>query len=391
LQANDFSSDIAIELFTRDDSPVREGDTVSGTLTGKITIRHSLTQHVQLYKNFRVMSTNEVGQVIDSTSWVRTFVLDTSEFYDGENLISAHVHPMNVPGQPYIADFSVQAFKIVTENDNPAPTGDRQLPTIAIDPTMMLLLGSTLMDSVSLDTGFDAVTVSDDGAKIDVDQLENESNRAQVLPHLGASILGRFRWTDRTLPFGESLGRLIRRSHLINFQKHTDTPARIVFFLNDGSGRANYGFYSFTMPALSTEARSAYPLPSTDAKILNVSQGDEIVIADDGVLNLKVEVTNPRLLGREFATLSTWVGNRSVAKTDLTVLIRTMDADETSLIVDVEIPASEIQKLQDSRDGGLGSTAFVLWNDFDRSRDSNLPTSEHVHLNSIRTSSYPCR
>ena len=68
-----------------------------------------------------------------------------------------------------------------------------------------------------------------------------------------------------------------------------------------------------------------------------------------------------------------------------------MDAEETSLIVDVEIPASEIQKLQDSRDGGLDSTAFVLWNDFDRSRDSNLPTSEHVHLNSIRTSSYPWR
>ena len=144
-----------------------------------------------------------------------------------------------------------------------------------------------------------------------------------------------------------------------------------------------------TSPALSDEARREYPLPSTDAKILNVSQGDEIVIADDGVFSLKVEVSNPRLLGREFSTLSTWIGNRSVATTDLTSLIRTMRAEETSVIVTVEIPATEVQKLQESRDGGVDSTAFVLWNDFDKFRDSSLPASEHVHLNSIRTESYP--
>ena len=389
LAADDFSSDIVIELFTLDDSPVTEGDTVSGTLTGTVTIRNSTMQHVQFYKNFRVISTHEVGHMIDANEWVRTFTVDTTEFYDGENLISAHVHPMNVPGQPYIADFSVQAFKIVAENDNPAPTGDVRLPTLTIDPSMMLLLNSSLLDSKSVYTDYDAVTVSDDEGRIDVDQDEDKSNRAQVIPHLGTSVLGRFRWTDRTLPFGESLGRLIRRAHLVNFQRHIDTPARIVFFFNDACGRANYGFYRFNLPALSDEARREYPLPSTDAEILNVSQGDEIVIADDGAFNLRVEITNPRLLGKEFATLSTWVGNRSVAKTDLTVLIRTMKAEETSVIVEVEIPATEIQKLQESRDGGADSTAFVLWNDFDKFRDSNLPTSEHVHLNSIRTESYP--
>ena len=234
-----------------------------------------------------------------------------------------------------------------------------------------------------------AWVILDDG-RIDVDQDEDRSsNRAQVIPHLGTSVLGRFRWTDRTLPFGESLGRLIRRAHLVNFQRHTDTPARIVFFFNDSCGRANYGFYRFTLPALSDEARREYPLPSTDAKILNVSQGDEIVIADDGVFSLKVEVSNPRLLGREFSTLSTWIGNRSVATTDLTSLIRTMRAEEMCVIVTVEIPATEVQKLQKSRDGGLDSTAFILWNDFDKFRDSSLPASEHVHLNSIRTESYP--
>lgn len=391
LTAEDLSSDIVIELFNPDNSPVGEGTTTSGILTGKVTARHFLMQHAQFYKNFRVIKTKEAGHLIDSENWVRTFALDTSEFYDGENLISVHVHPMNVPGKPYIADFSVQAFKIVTANSNPSPNGDVELPTITIDPTMMSLVSSTLMDSKGFFADYDAVTVFDEGVRIDVDQQENESNKAQVIPHLGVSILGRSRWTDRTLPFGESVGRLIKLSHLINFQEHTDTQARIIFFLNDASGRANYGFYRFTLPALSPEARSVYPLPSTNARILNVSQGDEIVIADDGVFNLRVEVTNPRLLGKEFATLSTWVGNRSVAATDLTFLIRTMKADETSFIVDVKIPSTEIQKLQDSRNGGLDSTAFILWNDFDRSRDFNLPVSEHVHLSSIRTNSYPWR
>ena len=391
LKADDFSSDIVIELFALDDSPVTEGDTVSGILTGQVTIRDSLKQHAQFYKNFRVISTHEDGRMIDSNNWVRTFSVDTSEFYDGENLISAHVHPMNVPGHPYIADFSVQAFKIVTENDNPAPTGDVRLPTLTIDSSMMLLLDSTLLDSKTVYTDYDAVTVSDDEGRIDVDQDERTSNRAQVIPHLGTSVLGRFRWTDRILPFGESLGRLIRRAHLVNFQQDKDTSARIVFFFTDASGRANYGFYRFMLPALSDEARHTYPLPSTDVKILNVSQGDEIVIADGGVFTLRVEVSNPRLLGREFSTLSTWIGNRSVAKTDLAPLIRTLKADETSVIVEVEIPATEIQKLQESRDGGVDSTAFVLWNDFDKFRDSSLPASEHVHLNSIRTESYPWR
>ena len=166
LGADDFSSDIVIELLTLDESPVIEGDTVSGTLTGKVTIRNSMMQHAQFYKNFRVISTHEVGHMIDSSDWVRTFSVDTSEFYDGENLISAHVHPMNVPGQPYIADFSVQAFKIVAENDNPAPTGDVRLPTLTIDPSMMLLLDSTLLGSKSVYTDYEAVTVSDDDGRM---------------------------------------------------------------------------------------------------------------------------------------------------------------------------------------------------------------------------------
>ena len=137
LQAGGFSSDIAIELFRPNNSPVFEGDTVSGTLRGQITVQNSMTQHAQFYKNFRILIPDEAGQLIDSNDWVRTFTLDTSEFYDGENLISVHVHLMNTPGTPYITDFSVQAFKIVTANGRAAPSGDVQLPTMTIDPTMM--------------------------------------------------------------------------------------------------------------------------------------------------------------------------------------------------------------------------------------------------------------
>ena len=61
LQADDFSSDIAIELFRPDNSPVFEGDTVSGTLRGQITVQNSMMQHAQFYKNFRILIPDEAG------------------------------------------------------------------------------------------------------------------------------------------------------------------------------------------------------------------------------------------------------------------------------------------------------------------------------------------
>ena len=67
LNANDFSADIVIELFKSDNSPVTEGETVSGTLTGRVTIRNSLTQHAQFYKNFRVIETHDVPHPVPWT------------------------------------------------------------------------------------------------------------------------------------------------------------------------------------------------------------------------------------------------------------------------------------------------------------------------------------
>jgi hypothetical protein len=66
--------------------------------------------------------------------------------------------------------------------------------------------------------------------------------------------------------------------HLIPFQKTEPFDATIVFFLTDDVGRANYGFYSFEVPAISAEDRDAVPMPALDAEMLNVGQGDEIVI-----------------------------------------------------------------------------------------------------------------
>ena len=113
------------------------------------------------------------------------------------------------------------------------------------------------------------------------------------------------------------------------------------------------------------------------------------MVPDGGSVTIQVEITRPRLLGGEFPILSTWVGNRSVAATELTERIRALPADQTSLVVDVEIPAAEITKLEATRGAGPGSTAFVLWTDFDRGRDASLPTSGHLHLNSVRTTSSP--
>ena len=38
LEAQDFDSNVVIELFHPDTSPVADGELVSGTLTGKVTI-----------------------------------------------------------------------------------------------------------------------------------------------------------------------------------------------------------------------------------------------------------------------------------------------------------------------------------------------------------------
>ena len=377
---------LRFELFDANGNPVVQGVPVSGVLTGRATVLNHIGDHAQFYQNFRVLHTDQPGHMVDSASWQRTFRVDTARFYDGDNLISMHVHPHNAPGMPYGADFDVGLFRVTTFNNNPAPNGDTELPTAKIAPDKIRFTGSQSLPGKWIFSDVDAVKIFDDSGQIDIDQLEAASNQAQVITHLGASVLGRFRWLSREPPFGDSVGRVFDHNYLINFQRETEYDAKLVFFFNDAVGRANYGLHRFRMPALAPQDAAAFSVPRLDARFLNVHQGDEIVVPAGGSFTAKVEINNVQSLGSQFRLLSTWVGNRSVATTDLGPMLRDIPPDQERIVVDVQIPADEIRKLQDSRFGGVDSTAFAIWNDFAIGASESLPTSEHQHLSSIRTS-----
>lgn len=384
LKAGDYSDDITIEIFDSNGNPVAQGDTVSGTVTGRVTVVNSMMQHFQLYQNFRPLHTIETGHMIDSSPWVRAFTVDTTSFYDGENLISTHVHPMNMPGEIYNTDFKVQVFRIYASNSNPAPNGDTQLPymTMENDVVQYGFSGSTPGEVISNYTN--SITVNDDFGPIDIEHTSSVSRKAQVITHLGSSVLGRFRWLQLTPPFGDSDGRFLEGCDLINFQSDEAYEARMVFFFNDDCGRANYAFHTFNIPALDPADRQDFPLPDLDAVILNAHQGDIIIIPDGGSHTVQVEVRNVNALKDHYSKLSLWVGNRFVDVVDLAPYYAAMNPGETGFIVEAEIPATEIVKLQNSRQGGVDSTAFALWVDLAQTNGRNLASSEHVHLTSIR-------
>ncbi len=384
------NTNLKIELFDIDGNSITSGQTVSGALTGKVTVNNKMGQHAQFYQNFRTLPINGTTH-IKSNTWERTFSLDTTSFYDGENLISMHVHPVNVEGQAYTTQFNVSQFKIVTSNNNPSPNGDTQLPTLSIDKSKIVVSPSKLLPGHVLDAVSGAFDIQDDFGLIQIDQSPNSSRKAQVIPHLGASVLGRFRWTGNRPPWGEDFKHdIFGDVQLINFQKESTYRATLVLFFNDDSGRANYGFYAFDMPAIADVDRAEYTLPSLDSKFLNVSQGQEIIIQEDEGYSIKVEVNVTAAMADKFPLMTTWIGNRAVAETKLADYVGSIPANESSFVVDVEIPINEIRKLQNSRQGGYDSVAFAIWNDFSsinvRTRTDNLPSSEHVHVSMIRTS-----
>ncbi|MFP4283769.1 MAG: hypothetical protein ACLFU2_14195, partial [Opitutales bacterium] len=75
--------------------------------------------HAQLYQNFRPVETHERGGMVTGAEWVRTFTIDTREFFDGENLLSVHLHPHAEAGQAYAVNFQVETFLLETSNDHP--------------------------------------------------------------------------------------------------------------------------------------------------------------------------------------------------------------------------------------------------------------------------------
>ena len=138
---------IAIEV-AQDGEPIPDGATVSGVIDATFTIIHGHEQHVQLYQNFVPIVVNRAGdehadhdlggddgateENPDGLTQIFHIQIDTSKFFDGENLLSAHVHPHNQPGRPFQTRFAYGTLKILTQNRNPAPSGDRLLPELTM-------------------------------------------------------------------------------------------------------------------------------------------------------------------------------------------------------------------------------------------------------------------
>ena len=382
------SKRIKIEV-TKDGQPIAENQSVSGIVEGTVTIYNSMHEHAQLYQNFRILQPNEHGHMIDSNEWVRSFTIDTSDFYDGENLISVHAHPHNHHGMPYNTEITIGIFKLKTSNDNPAPNGDTKLPelyvkkdalTVNYDSSGTAFINhSNFSGSHFLDT-----QVFDDTGNLATEQSSHNPGNAQVIAHLGTSVLGRFRWLSRTPPHGEF--DTVRGIDLTNFQKTSDTTATITYFLSDTVGRANYYYYDITIPAIDGPDDRVFP--SLDAEFLNISQGDTIIVSNDKPFYAKVKLSGLRHIKASTYNrgLTLWLGNSALRRIDVAQIISQLDAAEDETEIEIPIYYSDVKRSQDKRDQtGIDSSAFALWMDFSKNDREHFPVSEHVHLTSIRT------
>ena len=368
---------------TSNGQPVSAGQTVSGMVNITVTATNAVDMHVATYGNMIFLPFNEPGHRADTPVWSHTTQIDTRRFYDGENLLSVHVHPHNHAGETYIADFTFGTFKLVSENSNPAPNGDRLLPTLDID----IGWAPNVSDGESYLSG-DA-SVVDDKTSSGVGRDSTTAAPVQIIAHLGESVLGRFRWSDQTPPFGD--GKLVSKCHLRPYQRDYEFDAKVVFFFTDGAGRASYATRAFRMPALPATPGVDLPQPMLDAKILGLGDGDTLRVPDGGTAPLYVQVSNltPGVL--TYSEMTTWIGNRAVTVTDLLPYFHALQEGTNSVIVEVPIPADEVQRLQAARQGGEMSTAVPIWVDLNQKllNNPNLPVSSHIHLNSVRTTSYP--
>lgn len=372
---------IAITV-TSNGQPVSEGQTVSGTVNITVTVTNGIAMHVATYGNMIFLPFNEPGHAPNTPVWSHTTQVDTRRFYDGENLLSVHAHPHNHAGEPYGADFTFATFKIVSENSNPAPNGDRLLPTLVINGsgwTPTLAGGEYYLSG-------DA-SVADDKTPSGVGREFMTAAPVQIIAHLGESVLGRFRWNNLTPPFGDQ--SVVSQCHLRPFQQPAEFDTKVVFFFTDGAGRANYATRAFRMPALSTTPGVDLSLPFLDGKIVGLGDGGTLRVPDGGTAPLYVQVSNLLPGVWTYPEMTTWIGNRAVKVTNLLPYLHALPEGATSVIVEVPIPADEVQRIQAARQGGEMSTATPIWVDFNRGNVPCLPVSSHVHLNSVRTTSYP--
>ncbi len=367
---------------TANGQPVSQGQTVSGKVNITVTVTNGIAMHTAAYGNMILLPFNEPGHAPDTPVWSRTTQVDTRRFYDGENQLSVHVHPHNQAGEPYGADFNFATFTLISENANPAPNGDRLLPTLSFSSFGWTpSLGQEGDYYLSGDA-----TMADDRTPGGVDRGFTTAAPIQMIAHLGESVLGRFRWNTLTPPFGDS--GLVSRCHLRPFQRDQEFDARVVVFFTDGAGRANYATKAFRMPALTAADATALPLPLMDAKIVGLGNGGTLVVPEGGTAPLYVQLSNPQPAVWRYPEMTTWLGNRAVHVTSLLPLLETWPEGATSIIIEVPIPAAEIARMQAVRQGGEASTAMPVWLDFNQENEPNLPVSSHVHLNSVRTSGY---
>lgn len=376
-----------IEVF-KNGAPIAEGQTVSGTIRARLTVHNAVGHHVQFYGNMVVLDPVDgpPHMMVDASPWERTFYLNTSMFYDGENLLSAHVHPHPVPGEPFSTELTVGTFRILSGNNRPAPGGDIHLPTLQWGTVNFFQYDATYL--------YSQARLLDDGPANYYDGTGYQ--RGQLLPHLGSSILGRERWPNSQPPFGS--GDEVHACNVVPFQREAPFAARLVFFFSDSVGRANYAFTDFVMPALVPGlpfGRDVFGLPALDAKVLGVHPGDEIVMSYQQDHILQIQVSNiPQLESYEWFRMTTWVGNRPVAITFLEDYVSAMEPGQTSFVAEVAIPYYIIEW---DESWHPATTAIAVWNDFtwlqgasgDMVVFKNIPAGQHVHLNSLRTSALP--
>ncbi|SEA11288.1 Ig-like domain-containing protein [Microbulbifer marinus] len=384
--------EVVIEIYDVNGGPVVPGDTVTGEIHGKVTVRNKRGQHAQFYKNFMVLHTHEHGHMVNEEVWLREFTLDTSEFFDGENLISVHVHPMSMPGERFTTNFDVGVFRLVTSNNNPAPNGDFKLPRAELMEGSLELNASTLFPGHAVSSGFRDFRVFDDIDEIYIDG-NSFHGEAQVIAHLGASVLGRKHY------FFDSYGgfpspatdyrKMFESVHLVNFQQPQAINSKVVYFFSDGAGRANYGFHALEIPALPEEDLEAFSRQMPEVDFLNLQQGDHLFIGEEQFFRVQVRVKMAEKFSEIFHQVVIWVGNQPMysAGVDPDWLSCNVPEGSDTYIAELLIPAVKVEQLAQARQKGVGTGAFAVWSELSPGTlGPSLPVREHVHLSSLRTS-----
>lgn len=375
-------------------NPLVEGETVAGVISGSFTVRNGLGHNIRFFKNTKLLDVVEGSTVITSNLWIRTFTIDTSEFFDGENLISAQAFKENGSTPPFSSTMFIGQFRLITQNNHPAPAGDQSLPTLEIDKSRMLVQdGSQIGKEIWLEDYLFAngkttsYTLVDEGEQIEIDNAFEKSATGQVLPFLGGSTLGRpvFNYeNDPNKPYPGHF--LLGKNSLANFQQSSDHLATLVFFISDGVGRANYAFYEFTCPASDPADVPIVSDHAMRAQILNVSDNDVLHVAENAAFKAQVKVFINDFLSPRYSQLYLWVGNRVVATEDLDSKIQALLPGEDSFTVELTISVYEVNKMRYSRNLAEGDELPVnLWVSFGRGVSEHIASHARVHVKNIMT------